>query len=350
MKFTIPLMALIGLGIAVAGAQSLRPTPAERKPTWNPTVPSADRPRLAGIGVVEPPGELIAIGSTHAGIVCDVPVSTGCEVAAGSVLFQLDDAEVHAEWLLKQAELRIAEAKLTRLRNLPRPEEVPGAEQRVAAGIATLAIATDRVTRAEQLSERKTIAMEEVVIRQNDFAKAKADLEYSKAELTRIKAGASADEIAVAAAEVAGAAAAVERLSIKLRKMTVRAPGDGKVYRLNVRAGEPIETGRLDEPRILFGRSGALHVRVEFDENDSALVNQATVAEGWTRGSSSARCELRLLKWEPHVRPKKSLTGSSNERVDTRVLVGVFEISSGERSPIVGQQLDVYVQIGDSGT
>ena len=46
---------------------------------------------------------------------------------------------------------------------------------------------------------------------------------------------------------------------------------------------------------------------------------------------------------EPYVRPKKSLTGSSTERVDTRVLQVVYSFPNGTIPAYVGQQMDVFI-------
>jgi HlyD family secretion protein len=42
--------------------------------------------------------------------------------------------------------------------------------------------------------------------------------------------------------------------------------------------------------------------------------------------------------------PKKSLTGDSTERVDTRVLQVIFSFEPGELPIYVGQQMDVFIE------
>jgi len=50
------------------------------------------------------------------------------------------------------------------------------------------------------------------------------------------------------------------------------------------------------------------------------------------------------VRFEPYVIPKKSLTGDSTERVDTRVLQVIYSIRDGGPSVYVGQQMDVYIE------
>lgn len=61
----------------------------------------------------------------------------------------------------------------------------------------------------------------------------------------------------------------------------------------------------------------------------------------YERTSNSLGC---LLRFEPYVLPKKSLTGDATERVDTRVLQAIYRIAD-EKAPVyVGQQMDVYIE------
>ena len=48
--------------------------------------------------------------------------------------------------------------------------------------------------------------------------------------------------------------------------------------------------------------------------------------------------------------PKKSLTGDSTERVDTRVLQVIYRVKDQNASLYVGQQMDVYIKTPDAAT
>ena len=53
---------------------------------------------------------------------------------------------------------------------------------------------------------------------------------------------------------------------------------------------------------------------------------------------------LRFRHFEPYVIPKKSLTGSSVERVDTRVLQVVYTIERTDLPIFIGQQMDMFIE------
>ena len=53
---------------------------------------------------------------------------------------------------------------------------------------------------------------------------------------------------------------------------------------------------------------------------------------------------LEFVRFEPYVIPKKSLTGDTTERVDTRVLQVVYRVKDPNAPLYVGQQMDVYIE------
>ncbi len=69
-------------------------------------------------------------------------------------------------------------------------------------------------------------------------------------------------------------------------------------------------------------------------------------AEGraFVRGNPSLQTGLRFVRFEPQVIPKRSLTGASTERVDTRVLQVIFSFDPAALPVFVGQQMDVFIQ------
>jgi hypothetical protein len=54
--------------------------------------------------------------------------------------------------------------------------------------------------------------------------------------------------------------------------------------------------------------------------------------------------ELEYVRTEPIVSPKRTLTGSVSERVDTRVMQIIYAVSPSKLRAVVGQQVDVYIE------
>ena len=61
------------------------------------------------------------------------------------------------------------------------------------------------------------------------------------------------------------------------------------------------------------------------------------------RGNREIRTDLTFFRIEPYVIPKRSLTGDSTERVDTRVLQVLYSFDRGKLPIYVGQQMDVFI-------
>jgi hypothetical protein len=62
------------------------------------------------------------------------------------------------------------------------------------------------------------------------------------------------------------------------------------------------------------------------------------------RGNRDLKTALEFVRVEPYVLPKRSLTGESTERVDTRVLQVLYAFDPRGFPVYVGQQMDVFVE------
>ena len=66
------------------------------------------------------------------------------------------------------------------------------------------------------------------------------------------------------------------------------------------------------------------------------------------KGDPTVTFPLVFTRIEPYVIPKVSLTGSSTERVDTRVLQVIYSLTRPTDPPLyVGQQVDVFIEAPD---
>ena len=95
---------------------------------------------------------------------------------------------------------------------------------------------------------------------------------------------------------------------------------------------------------MLLGNVEPLHVRVDIDENDAWLVRPEAPAVAFMRGNREIKAPLQCVRFEPYIVPKKSLTGDTTERVDTRVLQVLYRFNRGNLPVYVGQQMDVLIE------
>ena len=140
------------------------------------------------------------------------------------------------------------------------------------------------------------------------------------------------------------AKAKFEQMSASYELHNVRAPIDGVVLSSNIRQGEFAPTGLVADPLVRMGNISPMHIRVDIDENDSWRFKPDSKAIAYVRGNNDINVELQMVRVEPYVRPKKSLTGDSTERVDTRVLQIIYQFDKKDFPIYSGQQMDVYIE------
>lgn len=287
---TLPLLACGLLAYALFSVLSRKDAPVSQPVLPPPAAPFAAQ--VAGIGIVEPESESIAVGTQISGVVTDVAVTVGAHVKAGDLLFALDGRETQAALALAEAQYEAARVQAEDARHqLELYEKVED----------------KRAISADGLSRRR-------------FA----------AEL--------------AGRKVREAEANIEVARTRLDLLAVRAPIDGEVLRVNVRPGEFATAGALPTPLMILGNTGVMHVRVEVDETDALRIDAKAEAVGTLRGYTARSIPLTFVRKEPFVRPKRTLTGDGNERVDTRVQEILYRFDNQSIGAFVGQQMDIFIE------
>jgi len=306
-RFILPFIGVVAAALATYSI-------ARTHHRWESTDPPAPPPvsdfrnTVAAVGLVEASTENVSVGSPLAGVVARVFVAAGQAVKRGDPLFQLDLRHLHADLKVRQEAVA-----LTRTR------------ARVAS--AHLEDLKRQLEFAERVIDKRAVSAEEVTRRRSAVETAEAELEEAKAQ--------------VAAAESQAHAVGVE-----IERSTIRAPFDAEVLQLKLRVGEFAPAALTATPLILLGRSKPLHVRVDVDEHEAWRVRPDSPAVGLLRGNAELKTPLRFVRFEPFVIPKKSLTGDSTERVDTRVLQVIYRVDRDDLPLFVGQQLDVFIEAG----
>jgi len=307
-KYTLPVLAVAGFAAAaltvINGNQPAPIAAAAVEPSRSPF-----QFFIAGAGIIEAKSQNIEIGSPLNGIVKSVLVKVGDPVKAGAPLFRLDDREALADLALRRADLARAQAAV-------------GEAEASLTDVKTL------MHLADNISDKRAISTEELDRRRNATLIAHSRLQSARAQVLQAEAG-------VAAVETT------------LDRLVVKAPVSGQVLQANIRAGEFASAGTLSQPLMILGDLEQLYVRVDIDENDAWRFKKDGKAIAYLRGNRQFSTELTLAWLEPFVVPKKSLTGDSTERVDTRVLQALYWFDRDKLPAYVGQQMDVFIETPD---
>ncbi|MBA2479241.1 MAG: HlyD family efflux transporter periplasmic adaptor subunit [Planctomycetes bacterium] len=385
--YLLPVLALAGIifaGWSVAqGSKEVVPAPAVAAAASSP-FPAF----VAGAGMVEASSENIAIGVPAPGIVESVAAKTGVAVKQEDVLFVLDQGSARAAVAVAEAAVVRSKAERDRLAQSPRPEEIPPAQAHAAAAaarfedaqrqlglyegvagkdpVAAARVELDQAKRElgyyESLPDKKVVSTEDFdrrrfalrvsesrfaeELERRRFAAREAEAQAAEANgrLALLQAGAWKADLAVADAAIAAAQAQLGAAQEALAKLTVRAPIDGTVLQVSVHPGESLLVGPSARMAVLLGTIDPLMVRVDIDENDAWRVRAGAKGKGFLRGNSTISTDLVFSRFEPYVVPKRSLTGDTTERVDTRVLQVLFTFDRASLPVFVGQQMDVFVE------
>lgn len=273
-----------------------------------PVVPPPQSPyerSIGGRGLVESTNENVHIAPAVSGLVAKVNVRVGDTAHTGDLLFSMDDRDALAEIKTQEAQLNVAQARLAEAETL-------------------VADRRDQLERTSRLREKNVASVDET--RRDEFAwqaaqhqleRARADVELARAQLNDAK--------------------------VRLDLLSVRAPRDGTILQVNIRPGEYIAASSA-EPAILLGDIRLLQLRVDVDESDAPRIRPGCSAVAFLKGSREAAIPLEFVRVEPYILPKKSLSGESTERVDTRVLQVIFRFKNPNFPVYVGQQMDVFIK------
>jgi RND family efflux transporter MFP subunit len=296
-------LAMAGIGLAVSLVLRQRVVEPAPAPVVAPS--SAPFPDTIGArGILEAVDENVRVAPAVAGLVSEVRVKVGDLVKQGDLLFSQDNREAESERLAQEAAAVALEAAL-------KEAEVSVADR------------TDQWQRMEQLGVNRVASVEEKQRTLFALRSAEARLTSARAQLEASRALSS-------------------RARTRCALLEVRAPRDGTVLQVNIRAGEYLVPG-VGEQALLLGQIQELQLRADVDEDNATRVKPGCSAVAYVKGQRLEGVPLRFVRIEPYIVPKRALAGESSERVDTRVLQVIFRLERPQIPLYVGQQMDVFL-------
>jgi HlyD family secretion protein len=289
--YILPVAALFGIIFVIRTVIAGSVPPPVAPPVVEPARPPYES-FVAGSGIIESISENVAIASPLAGVIKQVLVKAGDAVEKGQALFSLDDRDALAELQVRQAQVERARAQQ--------------------------ADAETQLSLYRSVTDPRAIMRGELLKRESVLSIAKAALAEAESQVNAIQT--------------------------TLDRMTIRSPLNGTVLQSKARVGEFASAQVMTSPLMIVGTTTPLAVRVDVDENDAWRVEAGKPAQGILRGNTQVTFPLTFVRFEPYVVPKRSLTGESTERVDTRVLQVVYSFERRELPIFVGQLVDVYIE------
>lgn len=306
---------------------------------------SANSTLIAAPGRVEAVSEEIRVSSELSGRLKTVNVEEGDRVQHGQVLAEIENNDYRARVAAAQAELAQREAELRRTVNGARAQERREAEASVQAAKAVVDNAKSEAERRRGLADRNVISRDEAERYERGYQVARAQYEQAAQHFALIDANAREEDRAKAEAEVASAQAQLAEARAVLEKSYIRAPINGVILRKLRHGGESVST-QFDSPVITMADDSVLRVRLDVDESDVSKlrVGQRAYVTAETYGTQKFWGKVIHIG---HILGKKNIrTDEPSEHVDTKILETLVELDAGQRLPL-GLRVDSYVESGE---
>ncbi len=272
------MMALLGIE-AGGGATAPIAVPAARAPVAaSPAAPVAET--VAGLGKLIPEGDVVTVsppfGASDARI-STIRAKEGERVARGDILASLDnEAQLLSAIEAARAALAVREAGLaqTRASVIASREEGRAALARVQSAFDAAQRDFERTDEVHRRGFATDAALDQRRASRDQLAR---DVDAARAKLSRYEAATAEDQADVALARSSREAAEADlaRATGDLERAYIRAPRDGTVLTIHIRAGEkPGSRGILN-----LGNIDRMTAEIEIYQNQIGRVREGDTVE-----------------------------------------------------------------------
>lgn len=305
----------------------------------------SERPSLiAAPGRVEPISEEIRIASEISGKLRSVPVEEGDSVRKGQVIAVIENDDYRAQVASGEARLTERQAVLRRVVNGARDQERREAWEAVEEAKAVLENARAEAERRESLYQKGVIAREESdrADRERKVAEARYERELQRHRIVDDET--REEDIAKAKADVSLAQAELDEARARLEKSYIKSPIDGVVLRKHLKEGESVSEMR-DMPIVTVADTAVLRVRVDVDETDVSKLRIDQRAYVVADAYGEKKFWGRVVRIGQMLGKKNIRTDEPTERVDTKILETLIELDGDSELP-VGLRVDAFIEVG----
>jgi HlyD family secretion protein len=300
--------------------------------------------QLVGTGIVEPSSSSIYIGTPVNRVVSKILVRVGEEVKEGQDLLVLENKDLLANLNVQRAAYKSEQAKLEKMKSLPRPEDLAIAKNDLNSAKATFDMAQSQNEMVLQLSDPRAVSQEEKNRRLFAYQEAQAKFDQAQSTYEKTKSGIWKPDLDIAELEVQQSRASLNLAATEVERTIIKSPINGMVLQIKIHEGELPSMDTLRSPLMIIGDIQELYLRVSINQLDIPLFNPKSPAVAYLQGNNKSQFPLEFVRVEPLLVNKQNLTNEINEKVDTRVLQIIYRIKNEGHPIFVGQQMDVFIE------
>lgn len=304
--------------------------PAPVKSDWIASAP----------GRVEPRNGEVRLSAEATGRVVDVLAKVNDRVQAGDVLVVLDEEEARTRLAAAESEEAV--------RRRDRDAETVGkpaqdrraAEDELASAERMLHAARVDLDRLLIARRKNSATQDEVARARSALASAAARVEQERKELSRVAATSGMPLPTRLEAALAQARAEVRLAEIAFDRTRIRAPIDGTVLEVNVKAGEML-TPSPEAIALTLGDLDALQVRAEVEERDVGKIRVGQRVVVRSDAASGRDFEGRVASLAAHVGPPRLGSRGPRKPTDVDILEVLIDLD-GQPPLLPGMRTDVF--------
>jgi len=219
---------------------------------------------VLAIGALRPQiGAEVRVGSRISGRVQRLRANIGDRVTKGQVIAELETAELDAIVAEREAQLRLAEARLA-AQDTSSPEGLARAAAEVARAVATEQLTSAELTRQEQLLASRGATTADVEAARERHLVAQAQLSTARREFDLAQREARAEH--------SRAVASLELAKVERSFTIIRAPISGTISAVATQEGETVAAGLSAPTFVTIVDLNRLQVHAYVDEVDIGKV------------------------------------------------------------------------------
>jgi HlyD family secretion protein len=165
------------------------------------------------------------------------PVERGDNVAAGAILFEIDNPELVTKLQQAQASLGVTKANLANIEAGTRPEEIAQKKAAMDVAAANLVLAQNSYARVKELTGNGNASIQRLDEVTKDLQVAQSSDQQAKIAYQEAVNGYTPEQRAIARANVVQTQASIDTIQAQVNELTVQAPIAAQVYQIGAELG-----------------------------------------------------------------------------------------------------------------
>ncbi len=248
--------------------------------------------QVAGIGLVEPMGQIAVLSAQLPGVVTSILKNEGDTVKAGNIILRMEDRDEQLALQKLQAQKNIQQANIT------------SAQAKIDDTSARLTNKQTTLTDSRQLQGNGAETRQNVDNLNTDVTSLTAQLQQNQSDLASAKA-----QLKVLNTET-------EQARLNIEKKTIRAPQDGVILKILAIKNE---YASQFSNMVNFAPAGPVMVRCEIDEMFAGCVSKGQAVDIRNIGFNKVIATGKVVLLAPSLSQKSMLSENPSDQQDRRV-------------------------------